>query len=180
MAGPPWAWSPDDFWVRRPEGAEPVGGAEQLRFRAVSDAVLTVLRLGFLALLWVFFLRIANAVWTSASTSSPEAPEPRARKLRKSHAHSKIVILEPVEHAGLVYPVVNQLTIGRSASCDVTLDDTFVSSQHARIAKTDGGMVVSDLGSTNGTYVNREKVTTPIQVTSGARVQIGSTVMEVR
>ncbi len=146
----------------------------------MSDAVLTVLRLGFLALLWVFFLRIANVVWTSASAGDAVTPEPRSRKLRKSNSQSKVVILEPVEHAGLVYPVLNQLTIGRSASCDVTLDDTFVSSQHARIAKTDGGIVVSDLGSTNGTYVNREKVTTPIQVASGARVQVGSTVMEVR
>ncbi len=146
----------------------------------MSDAVLTVLRLGFLALLWVFFLRIASVVWTSASPVSAATAEPRARKLRKSSNHSNVVILEPVEHAGLVYPVLNQLTIGRSASCDVTLDDTFVSSQHARIAKTDDGIVVSDLGSTNGTYVNREKVTTPIHVASGARVQVGSTVMEVR
>ncbi|MBT8239675.1 MAG: FHA domain-containing protein [Acidimicrobiia bacterium] len=146
----------------------------------MSDAVLTVLRLGFLALLWVFFIRIANAVWISASVSAPSAPERRTRTLRKSQGQSKVVILEPVEHAGLVYPVVDQLTIGRSASCDVTLDDTFVSSQHARIAKTDGGIVISDLGSTNGTYVDRARVTTPIQVGSGARVQIGSTVMEVR
>ncbi|NNE94774.1 MAG: FHA domain-containing protein [Acidimicrobiales bacterium] len=146
----------------------------------MSDAVLTVLRLGFLALLWVFFLRIANAVWTSATPRPTVATETRSRKRRKSASQSKVVILEPVEHAGLVYPVVNQLTIGRSASCDVTLDDTFVSSQHARIARTDHGLVVSDLGSTNGTYVNREKVTTPIQVSSGTRVQIGSTVLEVR
>lgn len=80
----------------------------------------------------------------------------------------------------MVFPVTDQLIIGRSASCDLTLDDTFVSSQHARVAKTDGGLMVSDLGSTNGTYVDREKVTTPIQVSRGAKLQIGSTVMEVR
>jgi len=147
----------------------------------VSDAVLTVLRLGFLALVWVFFLRIANAVWTSASPrSAAPAPEGRSRSRRRAPTQSSVVILEPVEQAGLVYPVVEQLMIGRSASCDITLDDTFVSSQHARISKTDGGLVVSDLGSTNGTYVDRERVTSPIQVGRGARIQVGSTVMEVR
>ncbi len=148
----------------------------------MSDAVLTVLRLGFLALLWVFFLRIASAVWTSAVPRPAAATSTgRSRKLRKASAGpAAVVILEPVEQAGLVFSVDDQLTIGRSASCDLTLDDTFVSSQHARVAKTDGGLVVSDLGSTNGTYVDREKVTTPIQVSRGARLQIGSTVMEVR
>ncbi len=147
----------------------------------MSDAVLTVLRLGFLALVWVFFLRIASAVWTSATIKAPlRTEEHRPRKRRRNSSQSSVVILEPVEHAGLVYPVNEQLTIGRSASCDVTLDDTFVSSQHARVAKTDAGLVVSDLGSTNGTYVNREKVTSPIQVERGTRLQIGSTVMEVR
>ncbi len=90
------------------------------------------------------------------------------------------MILEPLEHAGLVFTVQDQLTIGRSASCDVTLDDTFVSSHHARVARTDGGLMVSDLGSTNGTYVDRQRVTTPIPVGRGSRVQVGSTVMEVR
>ncbi len=148
----------------------------------MSDAVLTVLRLGFLALLWVFFLRIASAVWTSAAPRpAAAASEGRSRKLRKNGSSpAAVVIIEPLEQAGLVFSVEDQLTIGRSASCDLTLDDTFVSSQHARVAKTDRGLVVSDLGSTNGTYVDREKVTTPIQVARGARLQIGSTVMEVR
>ena len=129
----------------------------------MSDAVLTVLRLGFLALLWVFFLRIASAVWTSAAPRpAVAASEGRSRKLRKANGGpAAVVILEPVEQAGLVFPVTDQ-------------------SQHARVAKTDAGLMVSDLGSTNGTYVDREKVTTPIQVSRGAKLQIGSTVMEVR
>lgn len=90
------------------------------------------------------------------------------------------MIVEPLEHAGIVFPVDQHLTIGRSAACDVTLDDTFVSSQHARLSRTDSGLVVTDLGSTNGTYVDRQRVTTPLTLRRGSRLQVGSTVLEVR
>lgn len=161
---------------------------EELRFAPVSDAILTLLRLGFLALVWFFFARVASSVWQAAAVPvaaplSGDRRVPRDRRIRRSKRAEKnpsVVIIEPLDQAGLVYEVDGQLLIGRSASCDITLDDTFVSSQHARVANTANGLLVSDLGSTNGTYVDRQKVTGPVAVSSGSRVQVGSTVMEVR
>ncbi len=148
----------------------------------MSDAILTLLRLGFLALVWFFFARVASSVWQAVPSpaAAPAKTERRTRRAKKSAKKPSVVIVEPLSHAGLVFEVDGQLTIGRSAACDITLDDTFVSSQHARVAITPNGLLVSDLGSTNGTYVDRQKVTGPVAVNSGSRVQVGSTVMEVR
>jgi pSer/pThr/pTyr-binding forkhead associated (FHA) protein len=60
------------------------------------------------------------------------------------------------------------------------LDDTYVSQVHARIFAKNGGYMVEDLGSTNGTYVNRRRITSPTEVQRGDQVKIGKTVMELR
>ena len=71
--------------------------------------------------------------------------------------------------------------IGRGAGADVTVADTEVSTSHASFEPADGGVVVvQDLGSTNGTFVNGQRLTGPQELQSGDRVQIGATVMEVR
>lgn len=149
----------------------------------MSDAVLTLLRLGFLALVWFFFLRIARTVWTATTPIASDSglnEKPARRAKKRGRSESAVVIVEPLEHAGIVFPVDQHLTIGRSAACDVTLDDTFVSSQHARVSRSDAGLIVTDLGSTNGTYVDRQRVTSPIPARRGARIQVGGTVLEVR
>ena len=68
--------------------------------------------------------------------------------------------------------------IGRSANCQVTLDDTYVSQLHARVFARDGQYLVEDLGSTNGTYLNRARVTGSMVMKRGDRLQVGNTVME--
>ena len=72
-----------------------------------------------------------------------------------------------------------RLLIGRLPDCRVQLSDTNVSRHHAEVRPKGAGHVVTDLGSTNGTYLNRRKVSAPMVVSRGDRVQIGSTVMEV-
>jgi pSer/pThr/pTyr-binding forkhead associated (FHA) protein len=57
-------------------------------------------------------------------------------------------------------------------------EDNYVSQLHARVFRRDGQFYVEDLGSTNGTYVNRKKVTAPIVIRKGDRLQIGKTVLE--
>ena len=56
--------------------------------------------------------------------------------------------------------------------------DTFVSQLHARLYRRDGRMWVEDLGSTNGTYVNSKRLTSPLSLRRGDRVQVGRTVLE--
>ena len=72
----------------------------------------------------------------------------------------------------------DELTVGRAAKCTLTLDDTFISSVHARVVWRDRTFVVEDAGSTNGTFLNQERLLAPTVLRLGDRIQIGSTVLE--
>ena len=69
------------------------------------------------------------------------------------------------------------IMIGRSADCQLILDDDYVSTRHARVVSTPDGIYVEDLGSTNGTYVNGQRITAPTTITLVDSVRIGKTVM---
>lgn len=173
----------------KPACAHPQAPSGQYCCIAVSEALLTLLRWCLLALLYLFFFRVLQATWfASASTgrkvtSREEGVAAKRSKLslrqRRSTA-STIVLVEPLEVAGAAYPVTGSLTIGRAAGCEITLDDTFISQLHARVSMSESGVVVEDLGSTNGTYLNRRRVTAPVVVAPGDVIQVGSTVMELR
>ena len=62
--------------------------------------------------------------------------------------------------------------------CQVTIDDTYASQLHARVFQRDGQIFVEDIGSTNGTYLNRKKVTGPMVIQRGDQLQIGNTILE--
>jgi pSer/pThr/pTyr-binding forkhead associated (FHA) protein len=79
----------------------------------------------------------------------------------------------------MVYPVADEMTVGRAAGCGVALEDVTVSQLHARVFRRDGQLWVEDLGSTNGTFVNRKRVGAPVTLRRGDRLQVGSTVLEV-
>jgi hypothetical protein len=68
------------------------------------------------------------------------------------------------------------VTIGREAQCDVLVDGTWVSRQHARIAWTGTEYIIEDLGSTNGTFVNGERIGGPRALKSGDLLQLGEQV----
>ena len=87
-------------------------------------------------------------------------------------------MIEPEAERGRSYPLADELTVGRAAGCQVTLDDTYVSQLHARVFRRDGKLYVEDLGSTNGTYLNRAKVAGPMVMSAGDRLQVGSVVLE--
>jgi pSer/pThr/pTyr-binding forkhead associated (FHA) protein len=77
-------------------------------------------------------------------------------------------------------PLNGPITVGRAATCDVVLADTYVSNVHARIYDRDGGWWLEDLGSTNGTYVNRNRVQTPTAVGPGDEIRMGKATLELR
>ena len=89
-----------------------------------------------------------------------------------------LVVVSPSEQQGQTYPLGEEITVGRAAGCQVTLDDSYVSQIHARVFAQDGKIFVEDLGSTNGTYLNRTKVQGPMVMQRGDKLQVGSTVME--
>jgi hypothetical protein len=119
----------------------------------------------------------------TAATAVPNHPSvpvaaPRGRAAKKS-AVSQLVIAQPRVRRGAAFPLGQEITIGRSESCTVTIpDDSFVSQLHARVYLLQGAAVAEDLGSTNGTYVNGKRLTAPLQVVKGDRVQVGNTIFE--
>ncbi|CAA9218495.1 MAG: hypothetical protein AVDCRST_MAG10-526 [uncultured Acidimicrobiales bacterium] len=159
----------------------------------MPDSLLTILKLCFLALLYLFFLRVLRAVWAEMSprATAPTPAAPVASPARgwgganrgggnAKTAGGRLRVIEPAETKGQTYDLGEELTVGRAGGCQITLDDTYVSQLHARVFRRDGQLFVEDLGSTNGTYLNRKKVTAPIAIRKGDRLQIGKTVMEMQ
>ena len=160
----------------------------------MPEPLLNVLKICLLVLLYLFFFRVLRAVWAEVHLAGQAAGGAgmsgrRARRAggdaapRRGRARErtppKLKVVQPAELAGTVYPLGDELTVGRAAGCQITLDDTYASQLHARIFMRDGQLYVEDLGSTNGTYLNRRKVSAPMVVSQGDQIQIGSTVMEV-
>jgi pSer/pThr/pTyr-binding forkhead associated (FHA) protein len=164
----------------------------------VPDPVLTLLKYVFLAVLYLFFLRVLRAVWVELREPKPAplspAPPPApgsvgpgpsevatARPASGRIGPERLVVTSPPEQKGVEFPLADELTVGRAGGCGVLLGaDTFVSQIHARVFRRDGDMYVEDLGSTNGTYLNKKKVTAPVVIRKGDQVQFGRTTMEVR
>jgi hypothetical protein len=141
-------------------------------------------------LLYLFFLRVLRAVWTevSATRTAEAAPgsatRPRGGGVRRrppravrSHA-PQLRVVEPAGLRGRAYPLAEEITLGRAAGCQVPLEDAYASQVHARVFERDGHWYVEDLGSTNGTYLNRRRVAGPMVIKRRDRLQIGNTVLE--
>jgi pSer/pThr/pTyr-binding forkhead associated (FHA) protein len=92
------------------------------------------------------------------------------------------LLLEIIEGpgAGRQAPLVGPLMVGRDPSAGMALEDALVSKHHVRISPEDGGALVEDLGSLNGTLVNGEAIHAPTRLSPGDRVLVGATVLELR
>jgi hypothetical protein len=157
----------------------------------VSEFALSVLKYAFLALLYFFVFRAIRAVVVDISGRAPRraarpsapAPAPRAtRPAGKARAKPPTTVVVRGEGGKKLgrHRLGVPLQIGRDRTCQVRLDDTYVSQIHARLYGKDGSWYVEDLGSTNGTYLNRERVTGPREVHAGDEVRVGKTTLELR
>lgn len=150
----------------------------------MPDQLLNLLKIFLLLLLYLFFLRVLRAVWAEVNPPKVvEAPKPRRDRTAKRAAGRKggppvLRLVAPPELKGRTYPLAEEMTIGRAAGCQVTIDDTYASQLHARVFQRDGQVFVEDIGSTNGTYLNRKKVTGPMVLQRGDQLQIGNTILE--
>jgi hypothetical protein len=70
--------------------------------------------------------------------------------------------------------------VGREQGAGLVIDDGGVSRRHARFLDDDGTIVVEDLGSSNGTFVNGDRISSPVELAAGDEVQVGGTVLEVQ
>jgi pSer/pThr/pTyr-binding forkhead associated (FHA) protein len=156
----------------------------------VPESLLAILKLCALALVYLFFLRVLRAVWAEVApvraSAGPGAATTKARPSRRAAPRGAkaggdaLVVIEPKEHKGARYAIADEVTMGRAAGCTVTLDDTYASQLHARVFQRDGVLHVEDLGSTNGTYLNGQKLTGVSPLDRGDHVKVGATVFEVR
>ena len=153
----------------------------------MPDQLLNLLKIFLLLLLYLFFLRVLRAVWAEVNPPKAiESPKPKAKRERPGrrpggggkHSPPILRLVAPPELKGRSYPLGDEITVGRAAGCQVTIDDTYASQLHARVFRRDGQIYVEDLGSTNGTYLNRRKVTGPMRLERGDKLQIGNTVLE--
>jgi pSer/pThr/pTyr-binding forkhead associated (FHA) protein len=154
----------------------------------MTDALLNALKLILLALIYLFFGRVLWAVWSEVRT--PVMPAARVGGGTASRGRAKkgvgkgvpmFVVIEPKQHRGATYTLSSVLAIGRLEDNDIVIDDdSFISSHHARIEIRPEGSWVVDLGSTNGCFVNGQRVADERSVRKGDRIQVGSTVLEMR
>ncbi|MFD0274996.1 FHA domain-containing protein [Kitasatospora sp. NPDC127111] len=179
----------------------------------MSELTLTVMRLGFLAVLWLFVIvavqvirsdlfgtrvnprssRRGGAAATAATAPSPAAargPQGQAGPAaaqqtqgggRRRGAPTQLVVVAG-SLAGTTVALQGQtITLGRAHDSTIVLDDDYASSRHARIYPDQTGQwTVEDLGSTNGTYLDRQRLTAPTPLQPGTPIRIGRTVIELR
>lgn len=85
----------------------------------------------------------------------------------------------PKNLRGLHVDLLGPIVIGRSPSCDVVIEEEYVSGNHARLSLQGPSLVLEDLGSTNGTMVNGNTIYEPVALRDGDDIQIGDAIMRV-
>jgi pSer/pThr/pTyr-binding forkhead associated (FHA) protein len=171
----------------------------------MSELTLTVVRLGLLVALWLFVISVVAVIRTDIYGTQVQARTGR-RSSRRAPAASPGApagagLGLPVEPAGpgfgrnaprslvvtegsLAGTAINlsslPILIGRNPEATLVLDDDYASGRHARVFPDNGRWYVEDLGSTNGTFVGRERVSAPTPLSAGSTVRVGQTVIELR
>jgi pSer/pThr/pTyr-binding forkhead associated (FHA) protein len=156
----------------------------------MNELTLTLIRVAFLAVLWLFVIAAIGVVRTDLlggstaprrqRTRAPrQAPPPRPAKAGRGTPRLLVVTGGALKGTTLDL-TEQQITLGRANDATLVLNDDYASSRHARIFPQDGQWIVEDLGSTNGTYLDRRKVTRPTPVPVGVPIRIGKTVLELR
>ena len=155
------------------------------------DPASVALKFGFLAVLYLFLLWVARSARRDlrgapaphAESFAAEAPPPDATGMYSASALGTVdyagraprLVVEraPGHEPGMIYDLDEDLVLGRGDVAAIRLEDPFASARHARIYEQGSSVIVEDLGSTNGTYLNEELLQTPRPLHPGDRVRIG-------
>jgi hypothetical protein len=160
----------------------------------MNALTLTLIRLAFLAVLWLFVIAAVGVVRTDlfgpALSSRQQRRQQKAQRARAQRpprpgraargAPQRLLVTGGSLTGTSIGLADQQITIGRANDATLVLSDDYASSRHARLFPQDGQWIVEDLGSTNGTYLDRQKVTQPTPVPAGVPIRIGKTVLELR
>ena len=153
--------------------------------------VSVALKFGFLAALYLFLLWVVRSAKRDlGSDAPPPVPGAQARAIPADatglHSAASLAGVEtprrdprlvveraPGHEAGMIYDLDGDIVLGRGDRAEIRLEDPFASAQHARVYEQGSTIVIEDLDSTNGTYLNEELLQTPRPLHPGDRVRIG-------
>jgi pSer/pThr/pTyr-binding forkhead associated (FHA) protein len=151
----------------------------------VTPFALSALKYGLFALLVLFLWRAMR--WAVRGLSVEALPARGSRRARTEPAApdippglSGVVMHRDGERTKTVRVSGAAMVVGRDPGCELHVDDTYASQQHARLFGKGGAWFVEDLGSTNGTFVNDQRLVAPAMVQAGDRIRVGTTVLELR
>ena len=157
----------------------------------MPEVVLAVARFGFLALLWVFVFAVVGVVrrdlfgnrqarLVAAPRGVPLTPPGRPARVKRGKSARTLVVTEGALAGTRITLGENPITFGRADDSTLVLTDDYASTRHARLVPRVGQWLVEDLGSPNGTYLDRARVTGPTPVPLGVPIRIGRTSLELR
>jgi hypothetical protein len=156
----------------------------------VDELVLTVARFGLLALLWIFVFTVAGVVRrdmfagarsrAGAARGGGAASRGRTQNDRRGRAAHQLVVTGGQLAGTRLTLGETQITIGRAEDSTLVIADDYASARHARLVPRSGQWFIEDLGSTNGTYLDRAKINGPTPVPIGVPIRIGRTSIELR
>ncbi len=158
------------------------------------EPVSVMLKFGFLIVLYLFLLWVSRSALRDLRGSDaggvgggldpgPHDPPADATGLHsastlgpadlRSRAPRLVVERAPGHDPGMIYDLGGDVVFGRGDAAEIRLEDPFASSSHARVYEQGKTLVIEDLGSTNGTYLNEELLDGPRPLHPGDRVRIG-------
>jgi pSer/pThr/pTyr-binding forkhead associated (FHA) protein len=160
----------------------------------MSELTLTLIKLGFLAVLWLFVLSAVSVIRSDiigtkapaltrppGATTAKKQPKDRAKPTKPKRGTPTKLQIVGGPNTGQSVPLGDEpILLGRGTDAAIRLDDDYVSTRHARFATNGEEWFVEDLGSTNGTYVGSQRVSTPVPVGIGIQVRLGKTIVELR
>ncbi|GAA3609069.1 FHA domain-containing protein [Kineosporia mesophila] len=161
----------------------------------MSELTLTLLRLGFLALLWLLVLSVVAVMRRDLFNSPRMSRRPATAGVpamsggggrsqpqqQESPPLPTTLVVTAGSLKGTTIPLGQApILIGRTPESTLVLDDDYASGRHARLSLRHGVWMVEDLGSTNGTFLGRNRVQDPVPIAPGAQIRIGRTVLELR
>jgi pSer/pThr/pTyr-binding forkhead associated (FHA) protein len=159
----------------------------------MNQLTLTLMKVAFLAVLWLFVIAAVGVIradlWGSKAAAkalrprktAPPARQPKAAAPRAKRSEPTKLVITQGARAGTTLDLVgSEITMGRGNDVTLPLGDDYSSGRHARLFSQNGQWFVEDLGSTNGTFLGRAKVSRPEPVPVGVPIRIGKTVIELR
>lgn len=160
----------------------------------MNELTITILRLGYLFILWMLVLMVVRVLredlygtrilprrfGRSGPKKTPVNMDTESDTYQDKQRPKRLIVTDgPLK--GTALPLTGSvIMIGRAPSCTLVLDDDYSSSRHARIFLSANGWMLEDLGSTNGTFLGTQKVSSPVPLLPGMPVRVGQTVLELQ